>query len=121
MNKKPTYLTGEVKEFIDLQITLGARHSSWADDVEMTSDIREDNREFYSQQFQPEMITEYFEGWEYDFFYQRKCYKEVITFIHNSGVMFINGNQFAVSPKTLSQFITNCIQAGIKLQWITNK
>lgn len=109
MIPKPEILKEEVKEFIDVVYYLINAANFY--------NIFYKLYEFYSQPFQPEMITEYFEGWQ--------CQKE------SSPVYWYNGKtSFTLEidkylglhiskylPKTLSQFITNCIQANINLTW----
>ena len=87
---KPEILKGEVKEFID-----------WMDFRLMTlGDCIDAHkiRDFYSQPFKSEMI-QYFDFWKAN-------YWDRIKFD------FDEDNKF-----TLSQLITNAIQAGIKLTW----
>ena len=100
MTKKPEILTGEVKEFIEL-----------APSFEYSYELMV---KFYSQPFQPEMIMEYF------------CDIERLAgeYLLDSNKGYANfgcyGNIFGrdkSQPKTLSQFITNTIQADIKLTW----
>lgn len=83
--------------------------------------------DFIEQPFKPEMITEYFERWanigdknekeNYQLFQLENTYIlwdirniETAQFISIKSILF-------PTPKTLSQFTTNCIQAGIKLTW----
>jgi len=121
MKKKPKYLIGEVKEFInelDLSSICKCTASDDVDELEVL-------RLFYSQPFQPEMITEYFVGWV-------ERTSKTKEFFSNPGLMvtiyFISKNNWNIEQnrwglcfeyfsETLSQFITNCIQAEIKLEW----
>ena len=106
--KKPEILIDKVSEFIE------ETSSCWGDfpAIRLIKD-------FYSQPFKPEMITEYFdvrarmpeinEYEDLDGLAFRFLSEDFI--IYNDSVM-----RFPIA-KTLSQFITNCIQAGIKLTW----
>lgn len=123
---KPKILKGEVKEFIN--ITNAYSTESWRDAYKRIMNIKK----FYSQPFKPEMIAEYFDEWEID--EKEKMYIKLI--ITNADISFTHQfpmkcragwvwkyertnvlEYFNLSPKTLSQFITNCVQAGIKLIW----
>jgi hypothetical protein len=92
--KKPTILQGEVKEFIDEIFNELNTFPNDTDGINI-------KRNFYSQSFKPEMITEYFE--------------EDIE--RNKWIVWDDFCEKYYKQKTLSQFITNCIQAGIKLTW----
>ena len=106
--KKPEILKGEVLEYVDL-----VNHN-----YSITQTLG-----FYLQPFKPEMITEYFEGWEL----KGRTIAILdnllsIDFYERGRFMEINGEYLARKvewtmpyPLTNSQFITNCIQAGIKL------
>ena len=106
---KPEILKGKVKEFIEYAGYSEAR----------TFELRM----FYKQPLKPEMITEYFERWKLrerntqgKFFFVQEVEIQITEdklFIRTYGDDIY---EFP-NPKTLSQFITNCIQAGIKLTW----
>jgi hypothetical protein len=79
---------------------------------------------FYSQKFTPELITETFDGWEYqkedevlingriviELFYESEPrYNSVI--INDEGFVMA-----APMPRTLDEFITLCQQTGIELK-----
>ena len=109
--KKPEMLKGEVKEFIIV--------SKWKND-----NNTEILRDFYSQPFQPEMITEYFEADEFELdstminlFSKAFRIGENPFYLIGKGQNDLYEDTFGFKPKTLSQFITNCIQANIKLTW----
>ena len=125
---KPKQLTGEVKRFIDEVIFAGitvecVKDSSYANHYNKIQD-------FYNQPFKPEMITEYFEGWElsdcwqrYNYFRKGETrYRQTITIgIGEMGCYPYKPNgeriDIGVKPKTLSDFITFCLAADIKLRW----
>jgi len=124
---KPEILKGEVKEFNDEVRNYGYSRG----------DIyrREMVDKFYSQPFKPEMINEYFEGWELlkhsdyceyclkgeDYSELINSNKDAIHFYSDSYCYFFGKDEIETRIKTLSQFITNCIQAGIKLEWRLKK
>lgn len=105
---KPKVLKGEVREFIDLP-------EGW-----YSTKVYKNCKLFYNEPFKPEMITEYFEGWE-------KYWEEnnADNFTNNKNLISVYKDKSQVwfsnmhwhKPKTLNQFITNCIQAGVKLIW----
>ena len=76
---------------------------------------------FLNQRFKPEMITEWFAGWETDLLLSHyKNQSDYVVFhigiqeynlIHNS-----RSNQFYI-PRTLDDFITDCQRVGIELHW----
>ena len=139
MTKRPEILKGEVREFIDwVQQDCYMRIYDQDEDGNITKDSELDEQllfemiPFYSQPFQPEMITEYFEGWEKNKG-EKYCVMSITT---NADISFTRNfplkceagwvwkyestsmlEYFELIPQTLSQFITNCIQAGIKLTW----
>ena len=88
--------------------------------------LERDTIDFYSQPFKPELITELFEGWEFD--------KRSLTAFRNSvdteTVEFdVNGkmkiHQLSTDvfpyPRTLDDFINDCKRAGIELEWRENE
>ena len=130
---KPEILEGKVKEFVgldmyDLIMGKGNMYDLWWK-----------LRYFYSQPFKPEMITEYFEGWVNESIpvIREIAYVNGDDFVYNNAPSenlvsdwcfgknnFNTANSkgkaillISTHIKTLSQFITNCIQAGIKLTW----
>lgn len=112
---KPEILQGEVKELDLLIKELRHRGTAWQ------RTLLYDYTDFYSQPFKPEMITEYFEGWNTTngkFYFKDNSDKFEFGEDTQSSVKIVRffPHSFFV-PKTLSQFITNCIQAGIKLTW----
>jgi len=120
---KPKILTGEVKEFIDFVET---KFMQYPDNIKVVMSTLE-IKDFYSQKFRPEMVTEYFEGWELTAKIQPEFRNEdySITFpidricIFTKKQFLYNSDEYYnhLLPKTLSQFITNAIQSGIKLKW----
>lgn len=111
MLDKPTLLTGVVKEFIEMYEVL--QHGISGMQIFF---LLMPIRYFYSQSFQPKMITQYFNGWdEVNNIFVNELIEEDI-FINDFGNLCVGEWDFPL-PKTLSQFITNCIQAGIKLEW----
>ena len=127
---KPEILKGEVKEFV--RIAEDEIHNFARSTITENMDDFYDLIAFYSQPFQPEMITEYFEGWEKNKG-EKYCVMSITT---NADISFTRNfplkceagwvwkyestsmlEYFELIPQTLSQFITNCIQAGIKLTW----
>lgn len=119
MLEKLKFLTGEVKSFedfvqphyapilgninrLDKQSLYNFVHKEW------------ETNEFYLQQFQPEMITEYFDlgdeelfqfdeqRWKLKLSSKTTCLLSIIELLH---------------CETLSHFITNCIRADVKLKW----
>lgn len=113
MLNKPEILKGDVKEFVEL-VKSGLSIADKRNELY-------DSKHFYSQPFKPEMITEYFEGWGKDKQYPmtNPRFKNINGdwLAMDSDSIRMNTIQFLIFPSTLSQFITNCIQAGIKLTW----
>jgi len=80
-------------------------------------------KEFYAQEFKPELITELFEDWHHsekniftkDYVY--KAYEHLIRFDLKLNRTYLYKNKFYFIPKTLDDFIILCKLAGIKLQW----
>lgn len=111
---KPEFLKGEVKEFIDCY-TDAMRQSVTREDF---IDIYALYSRFYRQHFKQEMITEYFEGWEEtpvkNGYIDRNQWQSIYGFYQGA---YNEYRPTALQANTLSQFITNCIQAGIKLTW----
>lgn len=79
-------------------------------------------RDWYSQPFKPELITELFEGWYLAF---EGCYRhrsislplfedEIVAF-RMGGVSYNRTSREA--PLILDEFISNCIRNGIELKW----
>ena len=72
---------------------------------------------FLNQKFEPEMIEEYFEGFDEFYYYDSNEYQ--IRF--NYGVMYIdfvktNTIYDYPIPSTLDRFISDCQEAGIELK-----
>ena len=88
MLEKPKFLTGEVKEFIDEFAKYW--HNTKLDYKQISFYLFETSN-FYNQPFETAMIKKYFRGWE--------C---VLS---------------DTEPRTLNHFISDCIRAGIKLEW----
>jgi len=127
MIPKPEILKGEVKE---LNVLL----AEWID-ISISVYRFEINQvnTFYSQPFKPEIITEYFKGWEMgidkegdlyvtDNYEEFSFYNDSDTSIRYMRMKYLEmpnviPEQLIEMPKTLSQFITNCIQSNIKLEW----
>jgi hypothetical protein len=113
---KPVILKGEVKEFID-SITELKQGLNKEPDRHLRHSIEIiELMDFYSQLFKPEMITEYFEGWMRDENKREYRNRPDRVKFYGDEVMVVKSSTMDIS-KTLSQFITNCIQAGIKLTW----
>jgi len=72
-------------------------------------------KDFYSQPFKPELITELFEGWKYEtdlyegLYYNPKTSK----IIRRDGDVGLN----TYAPDTINDFISDCNRAGIELNW----
>jgi len=119
MLPKPKFLTGEVKEFITFYFSWYKSGSNISDDDMF------DVCQFLSQPFQPEMITEYYKGWRKGAsFWQHDVFTDYLFQMERSANGFTLNDKTQLSNlkiKTLSQFITNCIQAGIKLEWMSEK
>ncbi len=92
--------------------------------------------DFIEQDFNPKMITKYFEGWKVKNNYYENHSEKMFDgdWIDGGNIWFSNvfilillnpKRRYDIlknnKPKTLSQFITNCIQAGIKLVWRLKK
>ena len=120
MLEKRKFLTGEVKEFIDV-------HPFDGQAIEVIK-TNESIRLFYNQPFDTAMIEKYFK------------YMQDITSggsIGNPHIIYKNGNHHlwftpyrvvierdnpsethkTMLPRTLNHFISDCIRAGIKLEW----
>lgn len=91
-------------------------------------DAVKERADFYSTPFKPELITELFEGWEYETnTFQDKIYKAIserfddgdnywfINFLNNKSTYW-NGLSIP-KPLTLNDFISDCQRAGIELNW----
>jgi len=110
MLPKPSVLKGEVKEFIDL---------AWLyEDGEDLFDIRL----FYQQPFSPEMITEYFQGWEQNRDYELQYDNDEQgdhMWLSNRKVFVHKTHSYAFTLKitTLSQAIIFIKSANINLTW----
>lgn len=80
----------------------------------------DNGRDFYSQPFKPELITELFEGWEEI---------SAITYWSATAVFAFHLDSFGIStknpektcwiffPRTLDEFIIDCQKAGVELIW----
>jgi len=115
MIKIPEMIRGtDVKEFINC-FTDAMRQSDTREDF---VDIYAIYSRFYRRKFVPEMIAEYFDGWEEtpvkNGYIDRDKWQSVYGFYQGA---YNEYRPTALQAKTLSQFITNCIQAGIKLTW----
>ena len=114
--RKPKILVGEVKEFIEVITFCFHPRQSLPEVIKINYEEFFELRTFYSQLFQPEMITEYFKGFEfYNYYNSFYGYSDGIYQINFRGKELLFAEK--IQPKTLSQFITNCIQAQIKLEW----
>ena len=104
MLEKPKFLTGEVKEFIDGFDNMGVdKVGSYAylPQIKLIAN-------FFNQPFDTAMIEKYFKDDCVRFEYGSIC----MWVLKDSG-----GNWLFPIPKTLSQFITFALSAGIKLEW----
>ena len=126
---KPKELIGEVKKFEDLiksfingdpsQINSNAHYQMLIYLFKIT--------DFLTQDFAPSMIEKYFEGWE-----KVDADTHLISRVNNTDIEIyfnaegflefwaidLNGLDFTFpTPKTLSDFISNCLNADIKLEW----
>ena len=125
MLDKPKFLTGEVKEFIDEFAKYW--HNTKLDYKQISFYLFETSN-FYNQPFDTAMIEKYFK------------YMQDITSggsIGNPHIIYKNGNHHlwftpyrvvierdnpsethkTMLPRTLNHFISDCIRAGIKLEW----
>ena len=97
-------------------------------------EVLENDMNFYSQPFKPELITELFGGWKYDgLLFTNKNYEiqftkyqlmEILGYYSDDDCGIINGvNENGklfyevIIPRTLDEFITDCQRAGIELTW----
>ena len=121
---KPKFLTGEVKEFIDIG------YLGYIDLVGQLNPVYLEVINFYNQPFDPAMIEKYFNGCEREKIDDRWISSEFICDEDNNPVtidVYIRLEKIAIYsanfdwefpiPETLSQFITFALSAGIKLEW----
>ena len=95
------------------------------DVINIRETVIADVRDFYTQQFKPEMIEEYFEGWKgygadsemHNQNYEWIKGKDRVS-VGNSGNIYLGIK--TIIPKTLSDFIDACLNSGIKLNWKQN-
>jgi len=123
MLPKPGILKGEVKEFEGSCLFCFDKLNGLPEKVRINYEKFFSLRDFYSQPFQPEMVTEYFEGWEKQ--------KTQFSFYHDSqdAKIIIGAGEIAIEfygtyklsvlfiGLTVSQFITCCKMADINLTW----
>ena len=86
-------------------------------------------KDFYSQPFKPELITELFEGWKFEwqnksksiesstgecriYFYDNKVSYEITIYVEPE-----NNIYFGALPQTLNDFISDCNRAGSELEF----
>ena len=72
-------------------------------------------KDFYSQPFKPELITELFEGWKGEcriYFYDNKVSYEITIYVEPG-----NNIYFGALPQTLNDFISDCNRAGSELEF----
>ena len=134
MLDKPKYLTGEVETFENyissFLVALQTEYLKGGENLIKFSNIPEkaDDWYFYDQPFETAMIEKYFK------------YMQDITSggsIGNPHIIYKNGNHHlwftpyrvvierdnpsethkTMLPRTLNHFISDCIRAGIKLEW----
>lgn len=114
--KIPEQLKGkEVKKFIDLRFNGEDKLYVYLIDF----------IEFYAQPFKPEEVSNLFEGWTFeneDELYNDKygiiIYTNCITIIKLKSYTGLYKFLYNLPvPKTQSDFITSCLQVGIKLYW----
>jgi hypothetical protein len=86
--------------------------------------------DFYSQKFKPELITELFEGFKQDMYFDKSRLwqiKKKYRIDFSNGELEINYNTMnmplwrkkltSIFPRTLDDFINDCQRAGIELKW----
>jgi hypothetical protein len=76
--------------------------------------------DFYSQPFKPELITELFEGWEWNGENVSSNETLIVDISWQSDylvITFIEKDIYFFFPRTLDDFITDCQRAGIELTW----
>jgi hypothetical protein len=77
---------------------------------------------FYSQSFRPEMITEYFEGWEsrsHNSFIYHNIKNDCKISIGKIIIIYygLKGTLDIYTPTTLNDLISDCQRAGITREW----
>lgn len=73
-------------------------------------------RDFYYHEFKPDMIVEYFEGWDkYSISYNDSLMNNIWLCVDKKHY-YINRERLFL-PQTLDQFITDCQRACIDLVW----
>ena len=134
MLDKPKFLTGEVKEFIDWlrvyeyepKIVMNTRSEyglTKNEKINAYEDEMIERRElidFYNQPFDAKMMEKYFDGWKDLMFVRSKGKYVGIDIYINIKKMFIYSISETLDfpiPKTLSQFITFILSAGLTLEW----
>ena len=121
MLEKPKFLTGEVKEFIDEFAKCW--HNTKLDYKQISFYLFETSN-FYNQPFDSAMIEKYFKGWEiegnmakwYGYFPDGSFGASRIT-MENKKFTYSVFLYEVTPPKTLAHFISDCIRAGITLEW----
>ena len=129
MLEKPKFLTGEVKEFIDT-IFVCVKSSGYGEtfDIDRWFNINEyELKPFYNQPFDPAMIEKYFKEWECvlnDTEFQTTQFSQYVNIlieedliINHTEKLFCIEDWELMIPQTLNHFISDCIRAGIKLEW----
>ena len=116
MLEKPKFLTGEVKEFIDV-------HPFDGQAIEVIK-TNESIRLFYNQPFDTAMIEKYFKGWvktkDLSFIVMNGNNRILIgkkAIYEDQGRDVFADNYLFPKPRTLNHFISDCKRAGIKLEW----
>ena len=114
---KPKQLQGEVKRFIDCWDYWDRDYAKGHPYFHYPTGVKD----FYNQLFKPEMVTEHFEGWiSNEGVFVSEGLMESIVLGKDKEIEYGNsedGLRYGLYPKTLNDFITNCLQAGIKLRW----
>ena len=129
MLEKPKYLTGEVKEFINTTFVC-VKSSGYGEafDIDRWFNINEyELKPFYNQPFDPAMIEKYFKEWECvlnDTEFQTTQFSQYVNIlieedliINHTEKLFCIEDWELMIPQTLNHFISDCIRAGIKLEW----
>ena len=121
MLEKPKYLTGEVKEFIDEFAKYW--HNTKLDYKQISFYLFETSN-FYNQPFDTAMIEKYFKGWvktkDLSFIVMNGNNRILIgkkAIYEDQGRDVFAENYLFPKPRTLNHFISDCIRAGINLEW----
>ena len=133
MLDKPKFLTGVVESFDDyissFLVALETEYLKGGENLIKFSNIPEkaDVWYFYNQPFDPKMIEEYFKGWDTIFLtieitgnkvsqYTNILIEEDLIINHTEKLFCIEDWELML-PLTLNHFISDCIRAGISLEW----